>query len=57
MVQKILIDKLQSIFEEFFPSVMIQNLYPLDIFANIETNEVALDIRKHDNGERLAIPS
>lgn len=40
MVQEALCDILQSVFEEAFgSSAMIQNLYLLDVFVNIDTND------------------
>lgn len=51
-VQEALCDILQSVFEEAFSSsVMMQNLYLLDVFVNIDTNEVAPDICKHYYGK------
>lgn len=48
MIQEALCDILQSVFEEAFgSSAMMQNLYFLDVFVNIDTNEVAPDICKH----------
>ena len=48
VVQEALCDILQSVFEEAFgSSAMTQNLYLLDVFVNIDTNEVAPDICKH----------
>lgn len=32
---------------------MMQNLYFLDVFVNIDTYEVAPDICNHDNGEKI----
>ena len=52
VVQKALRDVLQSIFEQAFGSfAMAQALYLLDALINIETGEVAPDIRNHDNGK------
>ena len=52
MVQKALRDVLQSVFEQAFgSSAMVQDPYLLDVFMNIETDEVTPDIRNHDNGK------
>ena len=52
VVQKALRDVLQSIFEQAFGSfAMAQALYLLDALINIDTGEVAPDIRNHDNGK------
>ena len=32
---------------------MMQNLYLLDVFVNIDTYEVAPDIRNHDDGKQI----
>lgn len=54
MVQKALRDVLQHVLEEAFSlPAMMQNLYLLDVFVNIDTYEVAPDIRNHDDGKQI----
>lgn len=51
MVQKALRNILEAIFEQALgPSAMMQNLYLLDVFVNVDADEVTLDIRDHDDG-------
>ena len=54
MVQKALLDVVQSILEQAvsLPS-MSQILYRTNVFVNKDTNEVAPDIRNHDDGEQI----
>jgi hypothetical protein len=52
VVQKALRDVVQPVFEQVFgSSAMMQDLYHLDVFMNIDTDEVTPDIRNHDNGK------
>lgn len=54
MVQKALSDVLQPVFEEAFGlPAMLQNLYRLDVFVNVDADEIAPDICNHDNGEKI----
>lgn len=47
VIQEALRDILQSVFEEAFSSsAMMQSLYLLNVFVNINTNEVAPDTCK-----------
>ena len=52
VVQKALWDVVQPIFEQAFSlSAVVQNLYGLDIFVNMNANEVTPDICNHNNGK------
>ena len=52
VVQKALWDVVQPIFEQAFGlSAVVQNLYGLDIFVNMNANEVTPDICNHNNGK------
>lgn len=54
VVQKALRDVLQHVFEQAFSSsAVMQNLYFLDVFVNVDTNGVTLDICKHNNNEKI----
>ena len=49
MVQKALKDVLLAVFGQAFdPSAMVQDLYLLDVFMNIDTDEVKPDMRNQD---------
>ena len=51
MVNEALVDVVQSILEQAHsPSAMLQDLYRFDVFVNIDSHEVAPDIRNHDDG-------
>ena len=53
MFQKALRDILRPVFEEAFGTpAMLQHLYRLDLFVNIDADEVAPYICNHDNGEK-----
>lgn len=54
MVQKALLDVVQAILEQAdsLPA-MSQSLYRTNVFVYKDTDEIALDIRNHDDGEQI----
>ena len=54
MVQKALLDVVQSILEQAdsLPA-MSQSLYRTNVFVYKDTDEIAPDIRNHDDGEQI----
>lgn len=52
MVHKALEDIVKSVFEEAYsPSAMFEHRYRFDVFADIDSYEVAPDIRNHYDGK------
>ncbi len=54
MVHKTLEDVVQSVFEKTYtPPSVLQNRYRFDVFADIDSYEVAPDIRNHNDGKEI----
>lgn len=54
MVHKTLEDVVLSVFEKTYsPPSVLQNRYRFDVFADIDSYEVAPDLRNHNDGKEI----
>ena len=54
MVDKGLKDVVQSVLEQTYsPPLVLQHCYRFDVFVDIDSYEVAPDMRNHDDGKEI----
>lgn len=54
MVDKALEDVVQAILEQTYsPTLVLQDRYRFDVLMNVDSNEVAPNIRNHDDGKEI----